>query len=154
MTFYDPQASSSHSRTMIEASNRLARANETAIVQPSSSSKAGTGNDRIKQHNCSGSTLPALNRLKPSPTHRQTGTATSESSSLAIGGIHHRQSGVIPVGSLNIEIMVLLAPITRHRQDADRAASRGAVNAANASPIERLELESIKDQAWHGMAGI
>ena len=117
--------------------------------------KESRGNSRKIQHDTGTSTHLASEGCDTRPASCYAGMVTSEASSTPTMR-HHLHLGDVSAGYSDNQIMDLVVyhPISRPWQELGRSESGSAMNAVAGSPLERWERESIRDQAWNGVAGI
>src|SRR5438046_1341096 len=128
---------------------------QTGLCRFTNHHKEGHGNSRKMQHHTGTSTHQPSEACDALPAYSYAGMVTSEVSSTPTMR-HHLHLGDVSVGYSDNQIMDLVVyhPISRPWQELGRSESGSAMNAVAGSPLERWERESIRDQAWNGVAGI
>jgi hypothetical protein len=118
--------------------------------------KGGRGNGRNIQRDTRTSTHLAAEGCNTLPAYCYAGKVTSETSSTSTVRHHHLHLDDVSVGCFDNQMMDLLVyhPISRPWQELTRSESGSAMNADVGSPLERWERETLRDQAWNGVAGI
>jgi hypothetical protein len=129
---------------------------QTGLYRFTNHHKVGRGNGRKMQHDTRAATHLASEGCNTLPAYCHVGEVTSEPLSTPTVRHHHLHLGDVPVGYFDDQLMDLLVyhPISRPWQELGRSESGSAMNADASSPLEKWERETIRDQAWNGVAGI
>ena len=141
------------------ADSRLKKASmpeQTGLYHFTNHHKGGRGNGQKIQHDTRTSTHLASEGCNTLLTYCYASKVTSDTSSTPTVRHHNLHLDYVSVGCFDSQMMDLLVyhPISRPWQELGRSESGSAMNADAGSPLEKWERETIRDQAWNGVAGI
>jgi hypothetical protein len=129
---------------------------QTSLCRSTNHHKIGRGNGRKMQHDTRASTHLASKGCDTVPAYCHAGEVTRETLSTPTVRHHHLHFGDVSVECFDNQMMDLLVyhPISRPWQELGRSESGSTMNVDASSPLEKWERETIRDQAWNGVAGI
>jgi hypothetical protein len=128
---------------------------QTGLCRFTNHHKGGCGNGRKIQNDTRTSTHLASEDCNTLPAYCSAGKVASEASSTPAVRHHHLHLDV-SIGYFDSQMMDLLGyhPISRPWQELGHSESGSAMSADAGSPLEKWERETIRDQAWNGVAGV